>query len=236
MSDRADEVFNLVVTELLPLQSLYMNQHRVDEHFTTQIGAIASLAVDVDREISGTVDLKFISIGKQRTVGNQVSYDMTNPLARVLVLRAALDVKGRIHRAEDAQINQYVVGSGVMCIQGPDFVAPRLPDCLDPADPRMVALESDRAAVEAVRLAIGGPQPVWEHMWLLTLLEDGDPKLATVLSTAGIDPSMSSYAIGRVRCSVFGILRQTIEDVPMVSPIHVWIDLSEANAPAPVTG
>jgi hypothetical protein len=234
MSDRADEVLDLVVTELQPLQSLYLNQQRVDEHFTTQIGAIASLGVAVDREVSGTVDLKFFSIGKQKTVGEQVSYDMTNPLARVLVLRAALDLKGRIHRPEDAQINQYVVGSGVMCIQGPGFVAPGLSDCLDPTDPRMVALESNRAAVEAVRLGIGGPQPVWERMWLLTLLDDGHVNLATVLSTDAIDHAMSSYAIGRFRCSVFGILRQMIEGVPMLSPIHAWIDLSEATAPAPI--
>jgi len=48
---------------------------------------------------------------------------------------------------------------------------------------------------------------------------------ATILNTLWIDDSIASYGGMAVPGTVFGVLRESVCDVPVLSAIHLWIDL-----------
>jgi hypothetical protein len=104
-------------------------------------------------------------------------------------------------------------------------------------DPRIQELERDRAASEAMRIALAGPAATSDRMWLLTLTVDDQIAAASVLNTRWIDDSVISYISTTLKWHIFGTLRRRISGgVPLLAAIHVWIELDEGIPIATTAG
>jgi hypothetical protein len=225
MDNIAEEILGLRFSSG-PIQSLYLNEDRVNENFTIQLGAVATLVRSAGQQGMGTLNFKIVEVGKQKTAGNEIHYDLHDPLARALTLRTALQSEGLIQTPDDAAVGQYVVGSGAASLRSPDLGAFHsvFPHIMED-DPRIQELERDRAASEAMRIALAGPAATSDRMWLLTLTVDDQIAAASVLNTRWIDDSVISYISTTFKWHIFGTLRQRISGVPLLAAIHVWIDL-----------
>jgi hypothetical protein len=228
MEDVAEEILGLRFSSG-PIQSLYLNEDRVNENFTIQLGAVATLVRGAGRQGGGTLNLKVVELNKQKTASNEIQYDLHDPLARALVLRTALRSENALHTPGDAAIGQYVVGSGLACLRSPDLEAfyPIDHQCIPDTDPRMRELERDRVVSEAMRIALAGPTATSDRMWLLTLADGDRIVVASVLNTRWIDGSVISYNHTEFKWHIFGTLRQRISGIPALAALHVWIELGD---------
>jgi hypothetical protein len=226
MDNVAEEILGLRFSSG-PIQSLYLNEDRVNENFTIQLGAVAALVRSAGNQGAGTLNFKIVEVSKQKAAGNEIHYDLHDPLARALTLRTALQSENLIQAPDNAAVGQYVVGSGVASLRSPDlglFYSVYPQRILDD-DPRIQELERDRAASEAMRIALAGPGATSDRMWLLTLTDDDQIAAASVLNTRWIDDSVISYVSTMFKWHIFGTLRQRISGVPLLAAIHVWIEL-----------
>jgi hypothetical protein len=226
MDSFADDLVNLRFMPG-PLQSLYLNQDRVNERFNSHLGAITTWTRSVDREKSGGGDLKVVHGGVARTSSQEVAYGVESPVVRALLLREALEAQRVVRSPDSAMVGQYVLASGRSCLRHPEAEAkypPGLIDhssCIQETDERYEALELDRARAESVRLALAGPASTNERMWLLLLQDAGNLNAAAVLNSRWIDDAVVSYM--HATWTMFGTLRDEVADVPLIAAIHVWV-------------
>lgn len=230
MAGLAEELLNLRFVPR-PLESLYLNDDRVTERFVGHLGSIGEWTRRAERDGSFGVDLKVINATGGLSRGNELSYDLHDITVRAILLREALQAANVIRSPEEATEGQYIICSGRACLRHPDM-DPRLPilinhdeECLAEADPRFVALERNRASIESFRLALAGPAPSNDRMWLLTLGPGADVKAAAVLNSACIRFAASSYI--HFNWTMFGTLRERIEGVPSLAAIHVWVTMPD---------
>lgn len=230
MAGLAEELLNLRFVPR-PLESVYLNDGRVAERFVGHLGSIGEWTRRAQHEGGVGVDLKVINAHGTMGGGNELSYDLHDITVRAILLREALQAANVIHSPEEATAGQYVICSGRACLRHPD-IDPRLPilinhdeGCLAEADPRFIALERNRASIEAFRLALAGPAPSNDRMWLLTLGPGAAVKAAAILNSACIRFTASSYA--HFDWTMFGTLRERIEGVPTLTAIHIWVTMPE---------
>src|SRR5690348_8493986 len=107
MNGVADEILKLRFSAG-PLQSLYLNQDRVNERFISHLGSISSFTQSAGKAKGGGVDLKIVKADAQVSDGNQIMYSIADPVARALLLREALQAEGVVHTSESATVGQYV--------------------------------------------------------------------------------------------------------------------------------
>jgi hypothetical protein len=75
-----------------------------------------------------------------------------------------------------------------------------------------------------MRIAIaGGPSQTNDRMWLLVLTAGDEIQAAAVLNSHWIDDALISYV--HHSWSLFGTLRERINDVPVLAAIHVWVTM-----------
>jgi len=228
MDGVADEILKLRFT-CGPIQSLYLNEDRVSERFTSHLGAITTWTRTAEREGGGSVDLKLVKGDVREHATNAITYTIADPLVRALLVREALQASGVVHSSESATVGQYVLVSGRACLRRPE--AEKLfpldwqvhADCLPVTDPRYAELEMDRARAEVFRLALAGPASVPDRMWLLTLSDRDDIKAASVLNSRWIDDAVVSYL--HTSWEMFGTLRESASGVPLLAAIHVWASM-----------
>jgi hypothetical protein len=227
MADLGQDLLNLRFVPG-PLQSLYLNNDRVAERFTSHLGAIIGWTRQAKVGGGGGVDLKVVKGDIKGERGNELSYDLSDITVRALLLRDALQDANVIRSPEQATVGQYVICSGRACLRHPNLLPPGLishEGCLPETDPRFVALEQDRARAEAYRLALAGPASSNDRMWLLTLGPGADVTAAAVLNSLWINDAFVSYI--HTDWTMFGTLRERIGGVPTLAAIHVWVNIPE---------
>lgn len=228
MSGLADDLLKL---RFVPrwLQSLYLNADRVNERFTSHLGAIEAWTRRAEQEGGGGVDLKVVKADVRGGRGDELSYDLQDITVRALLLRDALQAANVIRSPEKATVGQYVISSGRACLRHPDLLQPLVvahdEKCLAEADPRFLALEQDRARAEAIRLALAGPASSNDRMWMLTLGDGTTVTAAATLNSLWINDAVISYM--HFDWTMFGTLRERIEGVPTLAAIHIWVSMPE---------
>jgi hypothetical protein len=237
MDDVAEEILAFTLSSG-PIQSLYLNEDRVNENFTTQLGAVAILVGSAGKQGVGTLNFKIVEVSKQKKAGNEIQCDLRDPLARALAPRTALQSENLTKTPNNAAVGQYFVGSGLPCLRSPDLGSfyPIDRQYIPDAGPRVQELERDRAASEAIRIALAGPTATSDRMWLLTLADGDQIVVASLLNTRWIDDSVINYISTMFRWHISGILRQRISGVPSLAAIHVWIELDEEVPGATTSG
>jgi hypothetical protein len=226
MNGVADELLKLRFSAG-PLQSLYLNEDRVNERFIGHLGAITAWTRSAEKGGGGGVDLKVVKADVKGSAGNQVTYGLNDPIVRALLLREALQGEGVVRPPQSAAVGQYVIASGQSCLRHPDLqFAPEFllnAGCPPDDDPRYEELELDRSRAEAVRLALAGPASSNDRMWLLMLSHGRQIQAASVLNTRWVNDAVISYL--NKSWTIFGTLREAIGGVPTLAAIHVWVTM-----------
>jgi hypothetical protein len=218
-----------------PVESMYLNEDRIEERFISHLGAITSWTRSARNEAGAGVNLEIVGGDKRKAKSDELTYDLHAALARALVLRTALQAENVIRPSGEAGVGQYVVASGAPCLRSPHFQSDHEQGCIADTDVRYQSLEADRARQEAMRLALAGPGGTNDLFWLLMLTDGDELTAASVLNSRWINDAVVSYVHMNMKWTIFGTLRERISGVPTLAAIHVWIDMDQAMAPtAPV--
>lgn len=210
-----------------PVESLYLNVDRVNERFVSHVGAISEWIRTAETEGGGGVDLKVVSAEATKSAGNQITYDVSQPFVRSLLLRESLTAQGWVTAAAAATEGQYVLCDGDACLRSPQLgnrFPPRLirhrPWCPDDSDPLAQRLEDERAMEEAVLSALAGRKRK-DQLWLLLLVSGDAVRAAAVLNSRWISDAVISY--WHKPWVIFGTVRERVDGVPLIAAIHVWV-------------
>jgi hypothetical protein len=201
-------------------ERVYLNEERAHDRFTSLFGAIATWVSKATKE--GSVSLPIIPLGAAVGSENAVTYDITNPVAQALLIRAALEDKRLVRPLDAAEPLEYVVVRGESCLRHP-AVIPRLKwhtEACTPTD----ELEGMRADAELVHRAFNRRASVW----LLMILRDDGGRAAAVVDQKWLN----DQAIPRFfhkSWTTFGVLQDRVGDVPLIAPISVFIDYPHAR-------
>jgi hypothetical protein len=65
-------------------------------------------------------------------------------------------------------------------------------------------------------------------MWLLTLSDNENIAVSSVLNTRWINDTYISYIGSDIPLGIFGILRQRIAEIPVLAALHVWMAFGDS--------
>jgi hypothetical protein len=201
-----------------PVETLYLNETRAREGFTTQLGAIESFTRTATKTIKGEAPV--VKIGADLESGSGINWKLTDPITQVLVLRAALESKGLLYDIDNAAQGRYArfAGTGFISRPGPfgDMHRKRLagyPGLYE-------SLEAERAEAEDMSRMLGSQKP---DLWLLTL-DNGAVVCQAILSVKWIRGTIRHWLGIGAPWEIFGLVREVRETgVPNLAAIHVNI-------------
>ncbi len=101
-----------------PVETIYLNQTRIREGFITHLGAIESFTRTAIKEVSAETPV--VKIGAGVSSESDVTWSLSDPIAQVLVLHAALESRGLLYSIDNAAPGRYVgfVGAAVLSRSG----------------------------------------------------------------------------------------------------------------------
>jgi hypothetical protein len=167
----------------------------------------------------GGLSLKLAGFGPQAEIGreNQVTYDITDPIAQAMLLLTALQDNNTVKGLDDANVLEYVLVSGESCLRHPSVPSKRWhTDACMPTD----ELEEYRADAELWH------RPFHDHarVWLLMIQRsDRIGRAAGVLDQKWVNDGVIPRFLHR-SWTTFGVLQERVGDVPLIAPIVVFLD------------
>ncbi len=198
-----------------PVETLYLNETRVREGFIGQVGAIESFTRAAAK--AGSVEAPVIKIGADVSSEASVTWTLHDPVAQVLVLRAALESQSLIYGLHHAKPGRYISSVGTGFVSRPGMFEDLHRAGLQRHHGIYETLEADRAKQESVARVIEGPG---KKLWLLTLIE-GDSVCAAILDDKWLRPVFSHWVnsdYSVLRWEMLGLCRRISETgVPMIS-------------------
>lgn len=204
-----------------PVETLYLNETRIHENFIGQLGAIESFTRAVTRE--GSIEAPVVKIGAGISSDAGVTWNLSDSITQVLVLRAALESQGFLHGIDDAEPGRYLSSIGVGRISRPKMFEDVHRDTLQEHRGLYDKLEAERAKQESIVRMTEGAE---KSLWLLTV-GDRASVCAAILDNSWLRPVFShwmnpDYAVSR--WEVFGLCRRLHETgVPMLATLHVGV-------------
>lgn len=199
-----------------PVESLYLNETRTNENFIGQLGAIESFTREAEKEANVKGGIPLITIGGGLASNAGVTWNLTDPITKVLVLRAALEREGLLRDPRHAEPGQYVrfIGSG--------FVS--RPGLYDDQHVQILGgslyqeLEAERVTKESVSQIIEGPN---SYLWLLTI-DDRTSMCAATLDNRWLRPAFRHWVGAESAWEVLGIFGQCHKTgIPLLAVIYV---------------
>jgi hypothetical protein len=199
-----------------PAERVYLNEERAHDHFTGLFGAISQWIAKASRE--GTVKLGALGVGLEGALGrgDEVTFDITDPVAQAMVMRRALEDQGRVKAVSDAEVHDYVVVAGESCLRHP-AVKPQGEWHTTRCEPTE-ELEAQRADAELFHKVFNSAAMVW----LLMVLINDERRAAGVLDQKWLNDQAIPRWFHRT-WTTFGVLQDRIGDVPLIAPIAVFV-------------
>jgi hypothetical protein len=198
-------------------ERVYLNEERTHDRFTLFHGAIATWVSKGTAK--GGLSLKLGGFGPQAEIGseNQVTYDITDPMAQAMLLLTALQDNNTVKGLDDANVLEYVLVSGESCLRHPSVPSKRWhTDACMPTE----ELEERREDAELWH------RPFNDHarVWLLMIQRsDGIGRAAGVLDQKWVNDGVIPRFLHR-SWTTFGVLQDRVGDVPLIAPIAVFLD------------
>jgi hypothetical protein len=218
MNDISD-VLNSLTFTADPIDTLYLNERRVSEHFIINLGAIESLIRSVSSGKSGGTDLKIVQGEVSAQQSAQVTWNLQSPIAKALVLRAALTEKrNAFQEPDEASEGDYVLISGIGYVTAADYEVDSMRELIDPIEEGLYdQIESARSSREKWKKK---SDPTSEQ-FTLTLLRDERPRVCvTFLDSRGLSLDSEHWALPT---EVFGAVRERIGTALRVRCIHSYL-------------
>jgi acyl-CoA synthetase (AMP-forming)/AMP-acid ligase II len=203
-------------------ERVYLNEERVRDRFTLLFGAISTWVSKAGRGGTGGIALPFIEARATVDAADEVTYDITSPIAQVMLIRTVLAEQGMVRSVDDAKVTGYVQISGESCLRHPSvpFEDWHTKACV-PGD----ELEAKRAQYEMYQRAFSPTA----NEWLLTTLRSDGPPAAGFVSQKWLDDG----AIPRwfhQSWTTFGLLQERVGAVPLIAPMAVFLDYYDDDA------
>jgi hypothetical protein len=204
-----------------PVETLYLNETRVRESFIGQLGAIESFTRAMTKE--GSVEAPVVKIGAGISSDTGVTWNLSDPITQVLVLRAALASQGLIYGIDRAEPGNYLAVAGTGIASRPGMFEDLHRDALREHRGLYDALEAERVKQEGIVRMIEGQE---KPLWLLTV-SDGASICAAVLDSTWLRPVFSHWMnpdYATSRWEVFGLCRRVHETrIPLLATLYVGV-------------
>ena len=198
------------------VETAYLNEQRAHERFTASSGAIASWVSSARREGGVRVGLWGAGVDAQRRSGDEVTYDITDPIAQAMLLRASVESRGLLRDLDEARELEYVLVSGDGCYRHSSLPEAKWHSAAcEPTD----ELEEARARSEVLRKPFDEQAMIW---LLMIQLADGG-RAAALADRRWINDGVIPRFFHR-RWTAFGVLEDRAGDTPLITPIHVFVD------------
>jgi hypothetical protein len=211
--------------------NLYLNTERIAQRFRGYLGSIADFRKSAERTVGGDAKVRalFVEAGVQGAgvTGADVGYDLGDPLAQALVLRAYLANSGELRiNTRAAPVTDFTLARG-----DGDLISPQ--DVLDnsswkrhgvPAEVvAEIAAEQHRQSVIATS---EDPYPLY---WVTYVRSESGLAVSLLGAASLFGSDVRSWMGVDMTYCIFG---QKIRDWPswsLVSPLHVWIEPPSAR-------
>jgi hypothetical protein len=221
MVESLRELLNRLQFSSGPMETLSLNEARVQENFISQLGAIESFTRGATK--NGSLEMPFVKVGAGVSSEAGATWVLNDPITQALVLRAALQSEGSLHDLDDAEPGRYIVASGIGAISRYDMLDSLHRERLNKHPGLYEKLEAERASVEKIMHVTGKPEG---SLWLLTIDEGPLVCAATLEGTTLRDP-FRHWASVDVPWEFFGLVRRIHHEtgVPWLAPLHLYVKL-----------
>jgi hypothetical protein len=206
--------------------NFYLNVQRIGHRFLSYLGSIREFRESVEKsgEASAAVNVLFFQAGIQGGLGGdkEVDWDLTDPLAQVLVLRAYLATMGELHTdARSAPVTDFVLARGQGGLVKPRHVA-NSPLWQESGIPPDVVTEI--AAEQRRQARIGAPDDYEPVYWAGYANTDRGLVVSLLGEASLIGTDVRSYSGHDMTYCIFGQKIRDWESWTALSPLHVWVE------------
>jgi hypothetical protein len=198
------------------VEPAYLNKESVHDRFTASSGAISAWVTKASKGGGGKVGLSFIEVEGQAEAANEVTYDITDPIAQAMLLRASVEASQMLRPLDEANMLEYVLVSGPSCLRHPSLPEARWhTEACAPTD----ELEEQRADAELFH------KPFDPHamVWLLMVQLSEGRRAAAVVDRKWVNDRVVPRFFHRI-WTTFGVLQNRIGDVPLLAPIFSFVE------------
>lgn len=206
--------------------NFYLNVQRIEHRFHGYLGSISEFKESVER--SGEADLSvtalFFEAGIRggRGGGTEIAWDLADPLAQVLVLRAYLATVGELHTdARSAPVTDFVLARGRGGIVQPTQIADSHLWHERGISPGVV---TEIAAEQRRQASIGtgaDPEPLY---WAAYANTDRELVVSLLGDASLIGTDVRSYSGLDMTYCIFGQKIRDWQSWTLLSPLHVWVE------------
>jgi len=201
-----------------PVETIYLNQTRTRESFITHLGAVESFTRTAVKKVSAETPV--VKIGAGVSSGSDVTWSLSDPIAQVLVLRAALESQGLLYSIDNAVPGRYIRFAGTAVLSRPGVFDDVQQKALTARPGLYEELEAERTKAENISRMMGHSD---DELWLLTLREDA-VVCPVILSGEWLRDSVTHWVETDSPWELFAIVRGFYPGkVPNLAAIHVNI-------------
>jgi hypothetical protein len=206
--------------------NFYLNVERIGHRFRSYLGSIVQFTESVERsgEVSASVKALFAEAGLKRGWGGnvEVAWDLGDPLAQVLVLRAYLSTVDALYTdARSAPMTDFVLARGPGGLVHRDHVADSPLWSEGGISPAVVA---EIATEQRRQTSLGtDPDPVPQY-WAAYANAERVPVVSLLGEASLIGTDVRSYSGFNMTYCIFGQKVRDWQSWTLLSPLHVWVE------------
>jgi hypothetical protein len=207
--------------------NFYLNVERLRQRFRGYLGSISQFSKSIDKSAgaNATVKALFVEAGIQGSHGDasEIQWDVTDPLAQALILRAYLATAGELHSdARSAPVTDFVL------VRGPGGL-------VLPFDDTRSVLENEKGISPDVAAEIAAEQE-WQatigitgtdpkhRYWPAYANTDGGLVVSLLGQNSLIQTEVRSYIGVDLTYCMFGQKIRDWNSWTLLAPLHVWVE------------
>ena len=229
MSDHRQSVTETVRWLSYPRQAypnFYLNAERIGHRFHSYLGSIREFNESIEKsgEVNAEVQAVFVKAGvkRGRGGGEGITYDLADPLAQVLVLRACLASVGELHtEARSAPATDFVLARGPGGLVQPHHIADSPLWSSRGVAPEVVTEIADEQRRQAALGTGPHPEPLY---WAAFAATDGDLVVSLLGDASVIGTDVRSWLGVEMTYCIFGQKISNWESWTLVQPLHMWVE------------
>jgi hypothetical protein len=206
--------------------NFYLNKQRIGHRFHSYLGSIREFSKSVEKSgaANASVSALFFEAGIQGGLGGseEVAWDLHDPLAQALVLRACLATVGELHTdARSAPVTDFVLARGRGGLVQPHDVADSPLWHERGISPDVVA---EIAAEQRRQAGVDTGEGYAPLYWAAYANTDRGLVVSLLGVASLIGTDVRSYLGLDMTCCIFGQKLRDWQSWALLSPLHVWVE------------
>lgn len=207
--------------------NFYLNIERLRQRFNGYLGSISQFSKSIEKSagVNATVKALFFEAGIQGDLGDasEIQWDVTDPLAQALILRAYLASAGELHSdARSAPVTDFVLVRGQGGLVSPYGDTRSVLEDEKGISPEVAA---EIAAEQEWQASIGTTGTESKHRyWPAYARTDGGLVVSLLGQNSLIQTDVRSYMGVEMTYCIFGQKIRDWNSWTLLSPLHVWVE------------